>query len=227
MELGQQARHQRSRRHHQQVKHPWCSNESLPAGGPLACRARACANAPDSRPAARGQGPGARRNGGGVSITPLHAEPNGTLMAHEFACGLRRLASRRLLPYQGDDPGDCPGRDGRVVTGGADDRVRMWDVQSSSPGGLLVCFAYAPLPPSPHLKLASSSVTHGAAFHAGRYVQRHRTCLGLGNVRECNCINRRGCSQGPRVDAGLTRLDVCWDRGASYVVEDFDNNVDV
>ena len=33
--------------------------------------------------------------------------------------------------------------DGRVVTGGDNDRVRLWNVQSSSPGTLLACSAYA------------------------------------------------------------------------------------
>ena len=33
------------------------------------------------------------------------------------------------------------------------------------------------LPPSPPRELASSSVTHGAEFHAGKYVQRYRTRL--------------------------------------------------
>jgi WD40 repeat protein len=33
--------------------------------------------------------------------------------------------------------------DGRVVTGGDDDRPRLWDVRSSSPGSLLACSAYA------------------------------------------------------------------------------------
>ena len=33
--------------------------------------------------------------------------------------------------------------DGRVVTGAGGDRVRLWDVQSSSPGTLLACSVYA------------------------------------------------------------------------------------
>jgi WD40 repeat protein len=33
--------------------------------------------------------------------------------------------------------------DGRVVTSGGDSRVRLWDVQSSSPGSLLACSTYA------------------------------------------------------------------------------------
>ena len=52
--------------------------------------------------------------------------------------------------------------------------------------------------PSPHLELASSSVTQRAEFHAGRYAQRHRTRLEPGNVSGNNAmINRRECPQGP------------------------------
>ena len=48
--------------------------------------------------------------------------------------------------------------DGRVVTGGDDDRVRLWDVQSSSPGTLLACSAYA---------LATSLSPSGARLFIG------------------------------------------------------------
>jgi hypothetical protein len=72
---------------------------------------------------------------------------------------------------------------GRVVTGGYDDRVRLRNVQSSSPGTLLACSAYGLATFLPHLELASSSATQWAAFHAGRYAQRPRTRLEPGNVR--------------------------------------------
>ena len=51
--------------------------------------------------------------------------------------------------------------DGRVVTGGGDDRVRLWDVQSSSPGTLLACSAYA---------LATSLSPSGARLFIGHAV---------------------------------------------------------
>ena len=72
---------------------------------------------------------------------------------------------------------------GRVVTGGYDDRVRLRNVQSSSPGTLLACSAYGLATSLPHLEVASSSATQWAAFHAGRYAQRPRTRLEPGNVR--------------------------------------------
>jgi len=50
--------------------------------------------------------------------------------------------------------------DGRVVTGG-DDRVRLWDVQSNSPGTLLACSAYA---------LATSLSPTGARLFIGHAV---------------------------------------------------------
>jgi WD40 repeat protein len=51
--------------------------------------------------------------------------------------------------------------DGRVVTGGDDDRVRLWDVQSSSPGSLLACSAYA---------LATAPSPSGARLFIGHAV---------------------------------------------------------
>ena len=51
--------------------------------------------------------------------------------------------------------------DGRVVTGGDDDRVRLWNVQSSSPGTLLACSAYA---------LATSLSPSGARLFIGHAV---------------------------------------------------------
>jgi WD40 repeat protein len=51
--------------------------------------------------------------------------------------------------------------DGRVVTGGGDDRVRLRNVQSSSPGILLACSAYA---------LAISLSSSGARLFIGHAV---------------------------------------------------------
>ena len=86
--------------------------------------------------------------------------------------------------------------DGRVVTGGYDYQVRLRNVRAAHPA---LC-AHAPrtrsLVPSPHLELASSSVTQWAEFHAGRYAQQHRTRLEPGNVRVTRCINRRECPHG-------------------------------
>jgi WD40 repeat protein len=48
--------------------------------------------------------------------------------------------------------------DGRVVTGGYASRVRLWNVQSSSPGALLACSAYA---------LATSLSPSGARLFIG------------------------------------------------------------
>jgi hypothetical protein len=82
---------------------------------------------------------------------------------------------------QGERGGVLPG--GRVITGGYDDRVRLRNVQSSSPGTLLACSAYGLATSLPHLEVASSSATQWAAFHAGSYAQRPRTRLEPGNVR--------------------------------------------
>jgi WD40 repeat protein len=100
----------------------------------------------------------------------------------------------RVLVWDPDEPGVGPvelGRhddpvtavavlpDGRVVTGG--DRVRLWDVQSSSPGSLRmfhVCARYFPLPIWARLIIGHARVE----FHDGRYTQRHRTRLEPGNV---------------------------------------------
>ena len=79
----------------------------------------------------------------------------------------------RVLVWDPDDPEARPlelGRhagavravavmpDGRVISGGDDDRVRLWHVQSSSPGTLLACSAYA---------LAASLSPSGARIFIG------------------------------------------------------------
>ena len=88
--------------------------------------------------------------------------------------------------------------DGRVVTGGDDDRVRLWNVQSSSPGTLLACSAYA---------LATSLSSSGARLFIGHAMGRDFMLGGTPSDTEhswspatcgvTRCINRRECPQGP------------------------------
>jgi hypothetical protein len=72
--------------------------------------------------------------------------------------------------------------DGRVISAGDDDRVRLWMCKAAHPAVCSHARRTRSLPPSPHLELAFSSVTHGAGFHAGRYEQRHGTLLESGNM---------------------------------------------
>lgn len=108
---------------------------------------------------------------------------------------------------------------GRVVTGGGyDDRVRLRNVQSSSPGTLLACSAYGLATSLPHLEVASSSATQWAAFHAGRYAQRPRTRLEPGNVRgnampqQARASPRSGLNGGPDEELSRPRYGHLRDR---------------
>jgi Trypsin-like peptidase domain/WD domain, G-beta repeat len=103
---------------------------------------------PDSRPVELG------RHGlgvGAVGVLPDRRIVTGGGTAYGGGDG-------RVLVWDPAEPGSRPvelGRhesavgavavlpDGWAVTGGYDDRVRLWDVQSSSPGTLLACSAYA------------------------------------------------------------------------------------
>jgi hypothetical protein len=91
--------------------------------------------------------------------------------------------------------------DGRVVTGGYD-RVQLRNVQSSSPGTLLVCSAQV---------LATSLSLSGARLFIGHerggiscweVRPATQTCLETGNVRVTRCINRRECPQKSELMAG-------------------------
>jgi hypothetical protein len=91
--------------------------------------------------------------------------------------------------------------DGRVVTGGYD-RVQLRNVQSSSPGTLLVCSAQA---------LATSLSLSGARLFIGHerggiscweVRPATQTCLEASNVRVTRCINRRECPQQSELMAG-------------------------
>ena len=83
--------------------------------------------------------------------------------------------------------------DGRVISGGDDDRVRLWDVQSSSPGSLLACSAYA---------LATSLSPSGAQLFIG-HAQGGVSCWEVRAATQ----NRPGARQrtGNLDDSGSTR----------------------
>src|SRR5207253_2990369 len=74
---------------------------------------------PGTRPVAHARGGAAARVAAGL--------PGGRVVGRHDA----GVAAVAVLP------------DGRVVTGGDDDQVRLWDVRSNSPGSLLACSAYA------------------------------------------------------------------------------------
>ena len=88
--------------------------------------------------------------------------------------------------------------DGRVVTGGDDDRVRLWNVQSNSPGTLLACSAHA---------LATSLSPSGARLFIGHAAGRNFMLGGTPSDTEhawspatcevTRCNNRHECPQGP------------------------------
>jgi WD40 repeat protein len=124
-------------------------------------------------PAEPGPGPGpvelGRHEGGVWAAAVL---PDGRVVTG----GGRGYDGGRVLVWDPAEPGAAPvelGRhergagaaavlpDGRVVTGGYDDRVWLRDVQSSSPGTLLACSAYA---------LATSLSPSGARLFIGHAV---------------------------------------------------------
>ena len=129
-------------------------------------------------PAEPGAGPvelGRHEGGvGAVAVLPDgRVVTGGPSSAEGGVCVGLTATRRRVLVWDPAEPGAGPvelGRheggvravavlpDGRVVTGGDDDRVRLWDVQSSSPGTLLACSAYA---------LATSPSPSGARLFIG------------------------------------------------------------
>ena len=188
----------------------WCGTRptrapARPSSAATSCgvmRWRRCRTGgwPPAAAAAGGCWCGTRRSRGrpGRARPPRRRGGGGGGAAGRAGGHRRRLGDGRVLVWDPAEPGAAPAELGRHERrgergGGAAGRagghrrrrgrVRLRDVQGSSPG----TFSHAPHPrslfPCPHPELASSSVTKGAESHAGRYAPRQRTRLEPGNAR--------------------------------------------
>ena len=166
----------------------WCGTRREPGAGPVelgrhegrvagggGAAGRAGGHRRRRRRAGAGVGPGRagrrpgrarppRRRGGGGGGAAGRAGGHRRATTGGCWCGTRRSRA----PARSSSAATSGGvgavavlPDGRVVTGGDDDRVRLWNVQSSSPGTLLACSASA---------LATSLSPSGARLFIGHAV---------------------------------------------------------
>jgi hypothetical protein len=86
--------------------------------------------------------------------------------------------------------------DGRVISGGDDDRVLVWDVQSSSLGSLLACSMYA-LATSLSPSEARLFIGHAGGGISCWEVRAAEQSTPGAQQRSGNAMNRREYPQGP------------------------------